>query len=451
MRRRQFLTRATLGLSGCLAATNLGRVGYAYPALAPPAGSQKNATRNTAKNLIFVFLAGGASHVDTFDLKLSRETPNLLGAQNLGGFQWPAGIMPQLAKIPQKFSLVRSLTAVEAVHERAQYHLTTSHRHDASRVKEVPHMLAAMSAQLYQSRRATDTLPPVLFFGDSIAKNGFFPIEHRGLTLEENGQIPFLTHELAEERASARFNMLRDLLPPEGRLQDRRNDRVRIHNIATRMMNDQELLRLLQSDEPTGEPAAEGNPELQAFAAQCRAAVKLLNTDKGTRLIRLQVADWDHHFGIYQPTALPTTAAALDYGLAYLINTLESLPAKRGSGSLLDETLIVVAGEFGRTTDGLNESAGRDHYPYVMSALFAGGGVKPGRVIGSSDPTGSFITDQGWRHGRHMGIGDLAATMYSALGIDWAQRYTNTPSGRMYELVPTVRNGPAFEIDSLFA
>lgn len=453
MQRRQFLNQTTAALAGSFAVAGLGKMAYAYPSQSHLGlGHQANfkvATRNSAKNLIFVLLEGGASHVDTFDLKLRPETPALLGAQNLGGMQWPSGIMPKLATMHQKFSLVRSLTAVEAVHERAVYHLVTAHRPDASLTKEIPHFVSAMSYKLQSRRRSQDTLPHVVIFGEAAAKNGFFPIENRALELNSEGQIPNLAPFLVGEGSDARFQMLQAILPNAAAISDKRQERIRLHHQARQLMADTDLINILGT--PTEEVAEEGAaPAVPAFRRQCEAVVRLLNANKGTRLVQMSVGDWDHHINIYNPAMLPARAAELDDGLAYLISSLEAIPAKEGTGTLLDETLIVVAGEFGRTTNGLNESAGRDHYPYVMSALFAGGGVRPGRVIGSSDATGSFVADAGWSQNRYMAIQDISATMYSALGIDWTETFTATPSGRPFELVPTVRTGQAYEIDSLF-
>ena len=405
-------------------------------------------TRNSARNLVFLLLDGGASHVDTFDLKLHRSTPTSLGAENIGGLLWPSGIMPKLSKLTDRFSLVRSLTAIEAVHERAIYHLTTGHRQDASRIDEIPHLASVMSFKLADQRRAGDTLPTAVRFGFTLADNGFFPIEDRGLTLDERGQMENLQHFI--EQPEARFGMLNDLLAelPDG--ENARAQRIRVQRQAQRLMNDRELHALLGA---VNEEEFETDDEnySSVFRAQAEAVVRLLDADKGTRVIQMALGGWDHHDNIYGQGALPELAGALDEGLAHLITGLEAKPAKFGTGTLLDETLIVVAGEFGRTTGDLNGSAGRDHYPYAMSALFAGGGVRPGRVIGSTSAVGDYVLDQGWSHNRLMGIGDLLATLYSAVGIDWTESFTDTPSGRLYEIVPTVRTGQLYEIDGLFA
>ncbi len=453
MHRRGFLGHMAAGIGGGFLAGNLGSIAYGTPLGARNASGAylKNAgpTFNSAKNLVFVLLEGGASHVDTFDLKMGRETPDSLGSMDLGGYLWPAGIMPKLAAMPEKFSLVRSLTAVEAVHERAVYHLTTAYQHDASRSNEIPHFLSAMAYLLAEERRGSDSLPTFIQFGPALAQNGFFPTENRALELSGDAQIPYLRHDFPD--AEPRFQALNRLLETAQHLSDARGERIRVQNQAQRLMADDELQALLGTPEENEDAEMEYG-ESGLFKRQAEAVTRVLNADKGSRVIQMFLGGWDHHDRIYAagPGGLPDLARTLDEGLAALITGLDAQPAKQGPGTLLDETLIVVAGEFGRTTRGLNQSRGRDHYPYVMSALFAGGGVKGGRVIGSSDSTGSNIRDPGWSHTRYMSIPDLVATLYSALGIDWTRRFTDTPSGRLFELVPTDRVGQVFHIDGLF-
>lgn len=448
MKRRDFLSNLALGVGATAAAGAFTSFAYGGPPTQTwrTQHAGKMQPLGTARNLIFVLLEGGPSHVDTFDLKTNRETPNSLGAQNLGGTLWPAGIMPNLVKHQSKFSLVRSLVANEAVHERGVYHLTTGYRHDPSRVSEIPHFASVMSYKLHGSRAAGDSLPSVVMFGDTAAGNGFFSIDHRGLQLNEDGNIPYIQREITPfEGSNSRYNLL-DKMVNRLNVSDARQDRIRQIQQGRQMMTDPTLLGFIQ---PNEDEAGTGEYEDNLFINQCKSVVNLLDANKGTRVVQMFHGGWDHHDRIYSQENLPTLAASLDQGLAYLIENLENKPAKSGSGTLLDETLVVAAGEFGRTINGLNESAGRDHYPYAMSAFFAGGGVKGGRVIGATDSLGSYVSDRGWSHNRDMGINDLNATMYSALGIDWTERFTNTPSGRLYEILPSALGVPQ-AIDPLF-
>ena len=105
---------------------------------------------------------------------------------------------------------------------------------------------------------------------------------------------------------------------------------------------------------------------------------------------------------------------------------------KRADGrSLLDETLVISTGEFGRTPGHLNQGLkGRDHYQYAFSGLFAGGGVKGGQIIGKTSEDGGKVVDAGWCVKRSIYMEDIATTIYSVMGIDWRKSIKGTPSGR---------------------
>ena len=103
--------------------------------------------------------------------------------------------------------------------------------------------------------------------------------------------------------------------------------------------------------------------------------------------------------------------------------------------ALIWSTLVVVSTEFGRTTGELTPGKGRDHHRFAFSGLLAGAGVKGGKAIGSTDEKGERVVDGGWAARRSIYPEDLAATVYSAMGIDWTKRITTTPSGRAFEYV----------------
>src|SRR5205823_1117921 len=107
---------------------------------------------------------------------------------------------------------------------------------------------------------------------------------------------------------------------------------------------------------------------------------------------------------------------------------------------MLDETMIVVLGEFGRTVGGLTGSGGRDHMTRMSIAL-AGGGVRGGTIIGTTDPTGATAAEYGWSANRDVRPEDLTSTIYSALGIDYTTVRRDDPLGRGFEYVPLAKDG----------
>jgi uncharacterized protein (DUF1501 family) len=123
--------------------------------------------------------------------------------------------------------------------------------------------------------------------------------------------------------------------------------------------------------------------------------------------------------------------------MANLLRDLAAAPSPREIGkTLLDETMVVMVTEFGRVPGALNGIAGRHHYNEAYLSLFAGGGVKPGRIIGNTDATGEKVVDTGWKYRKILPrTENIYASIYSALGIDWRKEMTNTPSKRAYRYV----------------
>jgi uncharacterized protein (DUF1501 family) len=120
------------------------------------------------------------------------------------------------------------------------------------------------------------------------------------------------------------------------------------------------------------------------------------------------------------------------------------------SSGLLERTLVVMMGEFGRTVGRLSGALGRDHF-LQQFVLFAGAGVKGGRAIGSTTADGSATADPGWSRGRDIKPEDVEATIYSALGIDWTATRRDDPTGRGFELVPFAAQDVYGPIDELWA
>ena len=160
---------------------------------------------------------------------------------------------------------------------------------------------------------------------------------------------------------------------------------------------------------------------------------------------------WDLHAKAYDKSSTPnqyTLGRELDAALSSLMTDLSRRKTRDGQ-VLLDRTLIVCMGEFGRTVGDLTVNKGRDHHRFASTSLFAGGGVRGGRIIGATDPSGGKVVDSGWSQKRSIYIEDIAATMYSALGIDWSKKITNTPSGRAFEYLEPVSGTTFLNVDEI--
>ena len=172
------------------------------------------------------------------------------------------------------------------------------------------------------------------------------------------------------------------------------------------------------------------NPVGDAFVL----ARNLVVADAGTHFIFLTHEDWDHHGSIYKRDNFYKRSYELDVALSQLLDDLQATHRDDGR-SVLDETLVICVGEFGRTPGELTNIAGRDHYQYAFTGLFAGGGIQAGQVLGATDSLGAKITDYGWSANRSVYPEDLATTLYSAMGIDWTKKIEETPSGRVYHYI----------------
>ena len=147
------------------------------------------------------------------------------------------------------------------------------------------------------------------------------------------------------------------------------------------------------------------------FGNACAIAKKIVAADQGTRFIQISLGGWDHHEDIYDSQAARSIfvqGGEFDAGFGALISDLDS-------SGLLDETLVVVAGEFGRTVGRVtNERNGRDHY-LQQFFVFAGGGTTGGKVIGETDETGAFTANPGWSRFRNIRVEDVQVENYEIL------------------------------------
>jgi uncharacterized protein (DUF1501 family) len=167
----------------------------------------------------------------------------------------------------------------------------------------------------------------------------------------------------------------------------------------------------LQSDFDAARRMAYGNTR---FGNACLTARDVIKADRGSRFIQIDFGSWDHHENIYAPNAnLQAMSRQFDRGVGQLIAELKQ-------DGLLDRTLIVATGEFGRTAGPLNRTAGRDHH-LRHSVMVAGARVTPRKAIGVTDALGAAIVDPGWSQNREIRPEDLQATILYAMGIDWTK------------------------------
>lgn len=399
--------------------------------------------RGNAETCIFVNLSGGASHVDTFDIKEHRWTPPDFDIRTVKpGLRMPAGLFPKLTAGIDRLAIVRSMKAWENEHIRAQFYLQVAHSPSPSRLKEMPSIGSVIASEFQARRRESDYLPPFVAMNFTsgafkVIGEGCLEARNTPLSLETEAGFDFVVPAEEQDRFKRRWEILQQFeqtAPGAGRYEE---ESRAYYRGAHAMMVSPEIRKVLT----LGDEDRKRYGSSQVGDA-CALARNLAAAKAGTRFIMVSHKGWDTHVDIYGKTAQYKLAHELDNALTALLDDLES-------AKLLDKTLVCCAGEFGRTPGELTVNKGRDHYKDAFTALFAGAGVRGGRAIGTTDDLGARILDPGWHRKRPVYFEDLAATIYSALGIDWTKSISETPSGRMFEYIEHQSGTEFFEPDEI--
>ncbi len=453
--RREFFKLAGTGVSGFFLTPYLNGGAYAMESEATTAGITP-ILKGTARNCIFVLLTGAPSHSDTFDLKVGAWTPSNFNPTNYNGMMFPQGLMPELAKQTNRFSIIRSLRAPALVHPLQQTWVQISRSPSSALGKIAPNIGSVVALEFEKQRKPSYKLPSFVSLntGGSVVGAGYFNGIYTPFDVQPAATgIPTLSNADGQAKFDTRYNVLQMLdgnLRKNSPLGEDPNTMGGFYERGRAMMYDPTIDASFKYT--VDEATRYGTTN---FGNSCLVARNLLKADLGTRYIQINYGSWDHHQEIYAQgengellPGLYQMTAGLDKGLARLMDDLAAAPGQNG-GTLLDETLIVVMGEFGRTVSGLTERDGRDHY-FQHFAVMAGGGVAGGRVIGETDATALNIKEPGWSQNRAVANEDIAATIYSALGIDYTTTRRDDPFGRGFEYVPFASEGAWWPVTELF-
>jgi hypothetical protein len=418
--------------------------GYFFARVARPMevlASANAATRNTARNCIFVFLTGAASGVDTFDLKEGSWLPKDFAPTTYNGLRFPQGLMPKLAGHLDKMAIARSVQAWAAVHSLAQT-WTQIARNPAAALGKIAPNIGAVVALEKETPGAK--LPGFIALNaTTIVGAGYFDSAYApfSVTPSQTG-LAASTHPDGKARFDTRVQLLDAMdgsLRKASPLGEEADSMGAFAQQARSLMYDATVdaaFKFTSEDH--------NNYGASTFGDACVVARNILKANLGARYIQIQLGGWDHHQNIYDTTAgIYPRASQLDSGLATLLADLAAAPGSASGKSLLDETLVVCMGEFGRTVGAPNNQAGRDHF-LQQFAVFAGGGTRGGRAIGATSETGAYTADPGWERNRSIRPEDIAATIYSALGIDWTIVRHDDPFGRGFEYIPFAASDDAY-------
>ncbi|MEL6896076.1 MAG: DUF1501 domain-containing protein [Planctomycetota bacterium] len=435
--RRHFLRNCGIGLGNMALAT----MGARTSAAADP--TEMNAVPHfpaTAKRVIYLFMAGAPSQLELFDhkpklrqLEGSPIPPEVIKGQRYAFIQPDAAVLgpqfrfarhgqsgaelsevlPHLSTVVDEIAIAKSVYTDQFNHAPAQLLMNTGNG--------VPGRPSMGSWFSYGLGSEADDLPSfvVLKSGGSLSggsamwSNGFLPGTHHGVPFRDSGDpILHVSNPKGIDSQAQRDSI--DLIQNMNR---RRFDVVGDPDISTRI-DAYEMAFRMQARAPelmdfASENAAtlqsygivDGQPS-SSFGRNCLLARRL--AERGVRFIQVYHAGWDHHSNV--AGGIRGQTRQTDQGCAALIKDLK----QRG---MLDDTLVVWGGEFGRTpmvesSAALGRSKGRDHHPQAFTMWFAGGGIRPGITIGKTDELGFNIVE------KPIHIADVQATIMHCMGID---------------------------------
>jgi hypothetical protein len=456
MHRRAFLNHSASAMGAAAIAGLMARDNQAKAS----AAAQLTHFAPKAKRIVYLFQSGGPSHLELLDYKPNlkklhgTELPDSIRhGQRLTGMTsgqksfpviapkfkfhqtgqagtWVSELLPHTARVMDDICLIRSMHTEAINHDPAITFIQTGSQQPGR-----PSLGAWLS---YGLGSEADDLPAfIVLISHGSGKDanqgllerlwgsGFLPSSHQGVKFRSSGDsVLYLSDPPGMDR-DLRRQMLDGLAQLNQRELAQSGDpeiatRISQYEMAFRMQSSvPDLTDLSKESTKTFELYGEESKKPGTFAANCLLARRML--ERGVRCVQLYHRGWDQHGGL--PTNIPKQAHDIDQPQAALITDLK----QRG---MLEDTLIVWAGEFGRTVygqGGLQEDYGRDHHGRCFSVWLAGGGIKPGVVHGETDDYGYNIT----RDPVH--IHDLNATILHCLGYDH-KRLTYRYQGRDFRL-----------------
>ncbi|MBI4473837.1 MAG: DUF1501 domain-containing protein, partial [Acidobacteria bacterium] len=378
MDRREIIKFGGLAMAGALA----GRVVWPLEVK----GAAKANPRNTARNCILIEMGGAISQMDCWDFKETHWTPKDLDVRKVNSELYLSKMLfPTLDAEMHRCTLLRSMRAPELVHFNGQYHTQAGRALNVAVAKEIPAFGSIIAYELDSRRKETDTFPAYVSTGLTKSRvgalgSGFLPTKFTGLDLDP--QTVFDTFggnregmiQTIERRWRFLSAMSEASTSEKAAMGSKATDYRSFYEEAYELLNDERWASAFAATQE--ERDRYGNDE---YGLGLILARNLIQKNAGTHFVYVYDGDrWDHHSYIFdrsKPSNHYVTCLRLDKGLTSLLQDLSKTPGVDPGKTLLDETLIVATSEFGRTPD-MNPVKGRDHWRFVYTSLFAGGGVK---------------------------------------------------------------------------
>lgn len=363
-----------------------------------------------ARHLIVLWLHGGPSHIDSFDPKPGTRAGGVFGtiATSRKGLMFTNHV-PRLAAAADRLSLIRSMTSREGSHGRAQSLMHTGYLPTPT----VDH--PTLAALVSQGLERVEDLPASVVLGEVVWGPGFLGPAHAPFVVQETGRGATQLEAprgLGAQRIQGRLGLLDSF---EGHFARTNSPQMSasFHDAMARAARMVTSPRRAAFDLSTESPALRKSYGSTSFGSRCLVARRLVQA--GVRVVEVPLVGWDTHEDNFTRSA--RLLKTLDGGFAGLLDDL----AAQG---LAESTLVLCAGEFGRTPR-INSKEGRDHHPRAFSAVLAGGGLKGG-VVGATDREGDKVVLA------PVTVADLFATVLKRMGLDPAHTFTvnERPIGR---------------------
>jgi hypothetical protein len=407
--------------------------GLSLPALLQLQATAHTAKPAKAKACIFLMLEGGPSHIDMWDLK--PDAP----AEIRGPFQpistvvpgtQISELLPHCAQVTDKLTILRSHSHADNAHQTGRHWVLTGYPPSFAdgQAKGVPfnELYPSIGSIISRELGPGGPVPPYVEMPNALGPGGpgFFGARYAPFTIENDPVQPdFQVRDLDVPRSVTieRFARRQRLLAEAEQLGTSRRATGRAETMANYFQQAFDLVNSPQAQAAFNIHAE--SPEMReryghTSLGQCTLLARRL-VEAGCRFIGIDHGSWDTHtdnFTSHEKALVPPT----DRALSALVTDLD----QRG---MLDDTLVIMMGEMGRTPR-INKDAGRDHWSQCQTVILAGGGIQRGIVVGASDRTASYPTTQPY------GIQDLLRTIFHLMGIDSNKTYL-TPLGRPVPLV----------------
>jgi len=368
------------------------------------------------KSCIVLWMDGGPSHKDTFDLKPGTKDGGEFNEipTNVPGIKISEHF-PKFAKLMNHAALLRGMSTGEGAHGRAKYYLHTGYKEGVGGIVH-PSLGSIVSSEIGNQESPLPNFVSILRQGYGA---GFLGARHQPLVVNDPAKgVENLRASVTEKQFDERVTLLEEM--ENAFFKDYKasssQDHATTYKRAVTLMQSKGAKAFDLSQEPESSRKAYGETK---FGEGCLMARRLV--EQGVSFVEVTLGGWDTHQDNFE--RVKSLSGQVDPAISQLVLDLKD----RG---LLDSTLVVWMGDFGRTPklDARGTKPGRDHYPKAWTSVMVGGGIKGGQVIGKTDKEGATVEE------RPISTLDFMATSCKILGIDYNKKNT-TPNGRPITIV----------------